>query len=106
MARTQLCDEDDGRPSAFLITNLETGEVVGPCLEHAGSIFWTLAQALGAVPAQEPAVQATPGAEGAGEAEAAPDAAGQKRGRTGRQAASQALTSEASPFPDLAPDDS
>ncbi len=100
------CDAEDGLPAAFLVTNLENGETVSPCLQHAGAIFLELAQALGAASTQEPAVQATAGAEGAREAEAAPDAAGRKRGRTGRQAASQALTSEASPFPDLAPDDS
>lgn len=106
MPQVIYCDSDDGQPAAFLITNMENGDVLSPCLQHAGSVFWTLAQALGAIPDQEPPAGPTAGPDGPGEAEAATATARPKRRRAGRQAASQALDSEASPFPDAAPVDS
>ncbi len=103
MAQPIYCDSGDGEPAAFLVTNLETGDCLQPCLAHAGSVFWSLAQAFAAVPDQEPAGSQESDGSGPGEGEAAPSTPRPKRRRARRQAASEALASEASPFEDPTP---
>jgi hypothetical protein len=98
-----MCDSDDGQPAAFLVTNLDNGDTLSPCLAHAGDVFASLAQAFLGAPDQEPAPGADVNGAGAGEAGAATAPPGRKRRQGGRPAASQALDSAASPFPNPTP---
>lgn len=105
MARTIYCDEEDGQAASFLVSNLETGEVVAVCAQHWPAWVRTLADAFAPGPAEVPAEEAQAAAAAAEEAGAATAPPPPKRRRPGRQGASEALASETSPFPDPAPVD-
>lgn len=106
MPQTIPCDSDDGNPALFLITNMETGDTLNPCVLHAADTFRALADAFAAIPDQEPAPEPTVGAAPGEEGEAAPNPPRPKSGQDGHEAAPKALTSQASPFPDATPIDS
>jgi hypothetical protein len=105
MGRTVYCDEGDGNPAMVMVSNLETGEVVAICAQHWGAWIRTLADALPAGPAEMAPGEAEAAHTAAQGAEAVPATASPKRRRQGRETASGALDSEASPFPDATPVD-
>lgn len=88
----------------MLLTNLDNGDTQALCAQCAGPFFRTLAEALAPAAPEGPALGDVAGAVTAQEGEAAPDPPRPKRRRTGRQTASAALTSEASPFQEVTPD--
>lgn len=103
MARPLPCDNQDQNEASFLITNLRTGEVVSLCDACYAGFVTAMAEALAPGPLEGAPGELEAAAEAAGEGEAGRNPARPKRRRQRPQKGSQALASEASPFPDAAP---
>jgi len=106
VAGTIYCDDHAEAPAVLLITNLESGEVASICGPCVGPWALSMAVALGMIPDPDAAGAAESNGETPGEGAAAPDPPRRKRSRQGDQETPRELQAAASPFPDVAPDDS
>ena len=101
-----LCDNGCGNDATFMVTNLRTGESTAlddPCWM---GFIRSMSEQLPAGPEEMPASEAVAAAAAAQEVEAGRRPSRPRRRQGGAQGAPHPLTAEASPFPDIAPDDS